>query len=339
MFLVKADQTLTIAPFDPNTLALTGPEVRLLSELGGNEATSGAAVALSPSGTIAFLARTHKENQLVEVARSGAERVLTVNPDGYKDPRWSPDGTRVAFTLTDGEVSGALFVHNLRTGTRTRLSAGTQDLYPLWSPNGREIFHATVRDEAMRVARTGVDGTGDQRDLTDATGPVLGHPQAISPDGRTLLHRLNGSSTGYDIFAVPVVGSGASRPILATAADELSPDFSADQRWLAFTSTESGRTEVYVTAWPGLGARRQISSGGGEEPRWNPRGGELFYRTGNAMVAVRLEEREGLPFAVRRDTLFQAPYRRNARWQQYDVSADGQRFLMVREGARKNLWW
>jgi hypothetical protein len=137
------------------------------------------------------------------------------------------------------------------------------------------------------------------------------------------------------VYAAPLDATSSERAILNTSAGELAPDISRDQRWLVYASDESGRSEVYVTAWPGLGARRQLSSGGGEEPRWNPRGGELFYRNGDALIAVTLEQRDGMPSAVRRDTLFRGPYSRQPRWPQYDVSADGQRFLMVRERERK----
>jgi eukaryotic-like serine/threonine-protein kinase len=340
ILLAKSNRSLTIAPFDPQTLTLTGPEVLLLSGLGGSEVWLSNSVALSPSGTLAYLARTQRDNRLVEVGRSGAERPLPGTPESYKDPRWSPDGTRVAFTVSAGEVVGNLFVDDLRAGTRTRLTTQNQDFYPLWSRDGRELFFASLRSSANRPAaigtfRTSVDGTSEPVAVQVGEQTIDGHPQSFTPDGRTLLYRVSRPETGADLYAASMDGAEELRSLLTGRADELSPEVSPDQRWLAYTSLESGTNEVYVTAWPGLGARRQLSSGGGEEPRWNPRGGELFYRTGDAFVAVTFEERDGLPAVVRRDTLFRGPYRRNVRWPQYDVSADGQRFLMVREGAQK----
>ncbi len=292
-------------------------------------------LTLSPSGTLAYLARTQRDNRLVEVMRSGAERALPANPDGYKDPRWSPDGTRVSFTLAAGSVVGNLFVDDLRAGTRTRLTTENQDLYPLWSRDGSALVFASQRGGRLGSYRTSADGTSEPVPLQVGKQTIDGHPQSVTPDGRTLLYRLNRTGSGADLFAASMDGAGEARPLLTGNADELSPEVSPDQRWLVYTSLESGRHEVYVTAWPGLGARRQLSSGGGEEPRWNPRGGELFYRTGDAFVSVTLEERDGLPSAARRDTLFRGSYRSEERWPQYDVSADGQRFLMVREGAQK----
>ena len=335
VLLVKSNQSVTIAPFDTKTLSVTGPEVRVLSELGGNEAQNASSVALSASGTIAYFARSRRENQLVEVARSGALRVLPGRPDSYKDPRWSPDESKVSFVLSDGEVIGAVHVDDLRAGTRTRISSDAMDLYPLWSQDGKELFFASLRAGPIGVWRTRVDRLGTDTAWTIKGTAARGHTAAIAPDGRTLLYRVTGTN-GLDVYAAPIDGSEDGRPILNSPYDEMAPDISRDQRWLAYVSTESGRDEVYVTAWPGLGARRQISSGGGDEPRWNPKGGELFYRNGDALIAVRLEERDGLPAAVRRDTLFQGAYRSQVRWAQYDVSADGQRFLMIREGARKD---
>jgi Tol biopolymer transport system component len=340
ILLAKSNRSLTIAPFDLQTLTLTGPEVLLLSDLGGSEVWLSNSVALSPSGTLAYLARTQRDHRLVEVGRSGAERALPGTSESYKDPRWSPDGTRVAFTVSAGEVVGDLFVDDLRAGTRTRLTTQNQDFYPLWSRDGRELIFASLRSSALRPAaigtfRTSVDGTGEPVAVRVGEQTIDGHPQSFTPDGRTLLYRVSRPGTGADLYAASMDGGGEVRPLITGRADEFSPEVSPDQRWLAYTSLESGTNEVYVTAWPGLGARRQLSSGGGEEPRWNPRGGELFYRTGDAFVAVTLDERDGLPAVVRRDTLFRGPYRRGMRWPQYDVSADGQRFLMVREGGQK----
>lgn len=232
-------------------------------------------------------------------------------------------------------MTGDVFVEDLRAGTRTRLTTGSQNWYPLWTPDSRALVLASLREGALGIWRVPVDGAGDAVRVSTggSTGGVL--PQLITPDGRTLLYRVETRATNTDVYAAPLDAPGSERAILNTPAGELAPDISRDQRWLVYASDESGRSEVYVTAWPGLGARRQLSSGGGEEPRWNPRGGELFYRNGDALIAVTLEQRDGMPAAVRRDTLFRGPYSRQPRWPQYDVSADGQRFLMVRERERK----
>jgi hypothetical protein len=126
--------------------------------------------------------------------------------------------------------------------------------------------------------------------------------------------------------------------VLVTPDNEGSPTISADGRWMAYISDASGINEVYITPWPDVGRRAQISSGGGTEPQWNPRGGELFYRTGDALVAAALTERDGLLVPTRRDTLFTGSYHQFSRWPEYDVSADGHRFLMLKRGtAREEL--
>jgi len=150
--------------------------------------------------------------------------------------------------------------------------------------------------------------------------------------------RTNTAESGFNIGAMELKPNGEFRSVLGTSENEGAPTFSPDGRWMAYTSDVSGTNEVYVTPWPDVGRRAQLSSGGGQEPRWNPAGGELFYRTGDALVAVRLAERDGLLTPVRRDTLFTGPFYQQLRWPQYDVSRDGSRFLMIRRGnARQEL--
>ena len=335
ILLIKSNRSITIAPFDAKTLTLTGPEVPVVAGIGGGDLELGNAVTLSPSGTLAYLTRMQGDNRLVEVRRTGAERVLPASPASYKDPRWSPDGTRMVFTVSSGLVLGNIFVDDLRALTRTRLTNENQDLYPLWATDGRAILFASLRQGAIGTFQMTADGSSEPVGFRVGAQAINGHPQSLTRDGHTLLYRVTKPGTGADLYAADIKGGDGVRPLLTGRSDELSPEVSPDQRWLVYTSAESGTNEVYVTAWPGLGARRQISADGGAEPRWNPRGGELFYRTGNAFVAVTLEQRDGLPAAVRRDTLFRGPYRREIRWPQYDVSSDGERFLVVREGAQQ----
>ena len=334
VLLSKPNQTLTIAPFDPETLTLTGPEVVVLSKMGGNPYVRGANVVLSAAGALAYRAESLDPTQLVEVSRAGRERPLTSDRATYEFPRWSPDGTRMAFGIREGALRGGLWVEELRTGTRTRLSSGSWDSKPVWTPDGRALYFASPRPGAAGIWRIPADGSGDPTPVATRDTADLAQFGTFTSDGRTLLYRLLEPETGRDIVAAPLDRPRDVRPLFTTQTEETGPAFSPDDRWLAWESTESGRNEVYVTAWPALGARVQISSGGGGEPAWNPRGGELFYRTGNALVSVTLDERGVLPRVVRRDTLFTGPYRGEDEMRQYDVSADGERFLMVRGETR-----
>jgi eukaryotic-like serine/threonine-protein kinase len=136
-------------------------------------------------------------------------------------------------------------------------------------------------------------------------------------------------TTQRDIWVLRL-GDHKAQPFLRTPFDEATPRFSPDGHWLAYISTESGRYEVYVQPYPGPGGKWQISTEGGTEPAWNPNGRELFYRNGDKMMAVEITTQPG--FAAGTPLmLFEGPYEPGpVQTANYDVSRDGQRFLMVK---------
>jgi Tol biopolymer transport system component len=232
-------------------------------------------------------------------------------------------------------MQGDLWIRDTRAGTQTRLTNGSENFYPLWTPDGRRIVFTSRRAGLAGLWWQPVDGGSEAESLQPGSEQDLRFPHDISADGRTLLVRTNTAKSGFDIGAMDLKPNGEFRSVLATPENEGSPVFSPDGRWMAYISDASGTNEVYVTPWPEVGRRAQLSSGGGQEPRWNPQGGELFYRTGDALVAVRLMEQDGLLAPTRRDTLFSGPFFQQPRWPEYDVSHDGTRFLMIKRGSAR----
>jgi Tol biopolymer transport system component len=136
-------------------------------------------------------------------------------------------------------------------------------------------------------------------------------------------------ATGFDIWVLRLTDRKA-QPFLRTPYNETSPRFSPDGRWLAYISNESGRYEVYVQSYPGPGGKWQISTDGGTEPAWNPNGREVFYRSGDKMLAVDIETQPSFAVGKAR-VLFSGSYEPTAAtFSNYDVSPDGQRFLMLK---------
>jgi Tol biopolymer transport system component len=158
-------------------------------------------------------------------------------------------------------------------------------------------------------------------------------PSSSSPDGQALAYIEIRPETNWDIGVLRLGDSAPEmQPFLQTEFSEGAPAFSPDGRWLAYTSDESGRTEVYVQPYPGPGGKWQISTQGGTEPAWNPQGGELFYRSGERMMAVEVTT-EGTFSAGAPRILFEGPYVPTpVTFPNYDVSPDGQRFLMLKAG-------
>ena len=161
------------------------------------------------------------------------------------------------------------------------------------------------------------------------TSEYIQAPMSWSPDGQLLAFIEVNPTTGYDIWVLRLSDRKA-QPFLRTPFNEAAPRFSPDGRWLAYISDESGRYEIYVQPYPGPGGKWQISTEGGTEPVWNRNGRELFYRSGDKMMAVDIATQPGFAAGKPR-MLFEGPYVPTpATSPNYDVSPDGQRFLMLK---------
>ncbi len=171
------------------------------------------------------------------------------------------------------------------------------------------------------------DGSGGLERLT--TREYAHFPTSWSPDGQLLAFVEVNPTTGYDLWVLRL-GDHKAQPFLRTPFNESVPRFSPDGRWLAYISDESGRYEIYVQPYPGPGGKWQISTEGGTEPAWNPNGRELFYRSGDKMMAVDIATQPSFAASKPR-VLFEGRYEPTpATFPNYDVSRDGQRFLMLK---------
>jgi len=254
-----------------------------------------------------------------------------------RDPALSPDG-RWAAVVSEESGGQDIWIHDLTRNTKTRLSfeAGANQMLPSWSPSGRQIAYGTAQNSASRLMRTAVDGTGGPVELAEAEGAIL-NPN-WSHDGRYIVyHHQNGAASNNDISYIRLdqgVTPLESVSFISTPANERVPKLSPDGRFLAYTSNESGRPEVYIRPFPSGSGRWQASVNGGAEPQWSRDGKELFYveRTTLLSVAVSTtpEFTLGQPTA-----LFESDDlgRRATPAPTYDVSPDGQRFLTVTPGS------
>ncbi len=180
------------------------------------------------------------------------------------------------------------------------------------------------------------DGSGGMERLT--TSENFQYPGSWSPDGRVLMFSEADSTTGWDIWALKLEGNRRPQPFLQTLANESAAAFSPDGRWLAYVSDESGRDEVYVRAYPGPGGKWQVSTEGGDGPMWARKGRELFYRNRDNMMSVSVET-EPTFAAAKPKALFEGRYERTSYnfLPNYDVSPDGQRFLMIKGNEQNSM--
>jgi serine/threonine-protein kinase len=261
----------------------------------------------------------------VRVARSGLATPLLATDRSYHNPRVSPDGRRVSLDFTDQVRDVWLF--DIADSTLTRFGFDSTAHDAEWQPDGRGLVFASFRNSSIGVFRRRFDGAAAE---SVYVGPQQLSVHAMTPDGRT------GNVRGeFDLVAV---GMQAHRydTVLATRYIEGWPALSPDGRWLAYASDESGRSEVYVRAWPSLGSKVQVSQNGGIEPAWSRDGRELFYRAGGGadpwLVAATFEFGP-VPRVRTRTPLFNvASYEFATPHRNYDPFPDGRSFAMVRQG-------
>ena len=316
--------TLFAVPFDPDDASPGGSPVPLVDGL--RPARYGAHFDVSDSGTLVYLRGTARETgRLVWVDREGREEPLPLEPEELNVVNLSPDGKRVALDIRRGE-SRDVWLYELATGTLTRFTFDPAiDTDPVWSAEGQRIFFSSNRAGRRNVYWKPSDGSGQVVRLTEAEATQW--PETASPDGAFLLIDELGEN-GMDIVEHDLRGPSEHDYFLRTDEVERLPAFSPDGRFVAYESDSVGERQVFVRTFPDGGGPWQISNEGGRSPRWSPDGREIFYVDGGALMAVTVETSNGVRILGARK-LFEGPYKNNSH--SYDVSRDGERFLMIQE--------
>jgi serine/threonine protein kinase/Tol biopolymer transport system component len=319
---------LWAVPLDLSRLELTGSPV---SVLGGVHEVTRAVIgpiayfAAADKGSLAYVpGRATGGTSLAWVDREGRE-IAWKEEETLQNPRLSPDGSRVAMTLASREGRD-IWVYEIDRGARTRLTFGGMNTEPIWSPDAARIAFASGTD--LDLKSVPADGSASAEVLLQKKENQL--PTSWSPDGRTLAFYEINPDTARDVWTTTLDGQGEPTPVLVTEFNEHSPMFSPDGRWLAYVSDESGREEIYLRPFSGPGAKHPVSTEGGREPVWSADGSELFYRSGDKVMAVAVETEPDLTTGTPR-VLFEGPYVMYlGGGNNYDVSPDGRRFLMIR---------
>ena len=318
--------TLMAVPFKASELAVTGEPVALVQGIRRSRAarrtTRSRPTARSP--TYRGAPRRHPSSAVVWVDRTGkvtgrAVPDLVANP---RDPRLSPDGKRLLL-VTGQENDGDLWSYDLSGRPPIPLALPNDNRFPVWSPDGKQVaFLVREMSAVMVVAADGSERT--PRPLR----AQLAEPQVWSAAGELILTTL---PPPPDIVATPAAPTGEVRNVVASDSSEFDPALSPNGRWLAYVSDRSGQAEIWVQGYP-EGAPVRVSSNGGYEPLWSADGRELFYRQGDAVMAVAVETGNEFSFAAPKP-LFSGPYvqRPDPVARGYDVARDG-RFLMILPG-------
>ena len=330
---LRDDGALLAAPFDAGTLKVTGPPIALLEGIALR--TFGAAdLAFGQNGTLLYNSGTSGFEHLVWTGRDGKWSLT--------DPAWSadfithalsPDGKRAAVSVLKDGPSRDLWIKELDAGPLTRFTfEGSVNQRPAWTSDGKTVTFISDRSNRTRLYAMLANGNGTPQELVSQKQ----EPRSIvegffSPDRKWLIYRTAGSEAGAgDIMGLRPGADSMPVPLVGTRFAEVSPTLSPDGKWLAYTSTESNLSEVYVRPFPNMDEGRwQVSVAGGREPQWGPNSHELFYKNGDDMLIVATIASTGGFEVKERRTLFStADYDNDPEYPRYNVSPDGQRFLL-----------
>ena len=288
--------------------------------------------SVSRDGALAYLEVLDTgQDQLVWRDRSGQQLGEIGQPqDIIRLPALSRDGRNVAVQGTENS-NDDIWIHNVARPIKTRLTfASARDYRAHWSPGSDEILFNSFRDGPMDLFVRRADGSGAAEKLFGT--PLQEHGHDWSRDGRYILFHIAGEESGRDLWYLerePEKGWSEPKQFLKTQFEERAAVFSPDSRFLAYVSNESGRDEVYVRPFPSGGGEWQVSEQGGNQPRWSRDGKEIFYVEHDTLIAVSVNTKPTFSVGSTERLFSDRSLVSHFPIQNYDISGDGQRFVMV----------
>ncbi|HKU28482.1 MAG TPA: hypothetical protein VJQ54_23640, partial [Candidatus Sulfotelmatobacter sp.] len=348
LLLYVRDNTLVAQPMSASSGKFQGEAAVLNDDVQVDATLWRGTFAASENGTLLYQPGSAQAGlHMAWFDRTGKQESTVSTPDDYRQIELSPDGKRVVVSM--GEPLAALWVYDLTRKTRTRLTFGNENYsHPVWSREGSQIAYTqgggAANDAGQKILSKASNGTGEEK-LLLALDPASGMQQALcdwSPDGRYLMFRsgVSGTGDGFDLWMLPLFGDRKPFPYVTGPGDQLYAQFSPDGKWVAYVSTETGRNEIYVAPFPRTGAKWQVSQNGGMLPRWRRDGAELLFAGFNSgqFMTAQVNGR-GATFEVGeiRELFTIDNMSPSIASEQYDVSADGKRFLVITTGEAGTL--
>jgi len=331
LFTVRGE-TLIAYPFDTDRLQTTGEPVPVAEGIWNSPGAAQASYSISNDGVLAYVNAAVSLAQFSWFDRAGQTQGRVGDRDrSFATPQLSPDGRRLL--IAQGRGADHVWVMDATGSGSSRLTFGSgRDYSPVWSPNAMRVAYISGRSGDWKIMLKNADGSGDEQTLFASDRLVS--IDAWSPDGRYLVFTASGPRSLSDLWLLPLAGDKRPRPFLESAFNKTQAQVSPDSRWIAYTSYESGGDEVYVESFPKPGNKKQVSVGGGVQPRWRRDGKELFYLSTDARLMASLVTPRTTPTFGAAKPLFKTSITPHGSQSiglatYYDVSPDGQRFLCV----------
>jgi len=301
------------------------------SDGGGNEGPGNFDV--SDDGTLLYLGggRTRNATRLVWVDRTGTVTPTSLPERNYENVVISPDGTHAIVQIREGTTR--LWDYDFARNTLTPIgSSAVSSQAPLFTSDGTRVIYRGTREGSRNVYWRPVDGSADEQRLNKKLD-VSNTPTSVSRDGHWLLFNENGSNEpgGVGTWVMQLDGDHTPRRMFAVPDGESDAQISPDGKWLAYQAAVSSRQEIFVSPFPGPGARRQISTDGGDEPLWSPDGRELFFQSGARLMSVAVSAgatfSPGIPKVVHEGRYLQSINGNTC----FSITPDGKRFLRIQQ--------
>jgi serine/threonine-protein kinase len=330
--LFAVGETIRAVPFELDRLQVRGVPVSVVDDVAMNLTDGAAAFDVSDTGTLAYLPVDSyvTDTEVVLVDRKGNETLALPRRDRYTNPRLSPDGGRISLDIRSANSMGDVWVFEIGRSGGTRItSEGGREFGAEWTPDGKELIFSSERP-FFDLYRRAADATQPVRPLL--TGTYDHYTGSVSRDGKLVAFSLAIPGAG-ELWTMPLQGATTATQYFANGFNLGHATLSPDGRWMAYDSDESGQgVDVFIQSFPDPKVKRvKVSPAHGSEPMWTQGGRELVYREGDKVIAVSVDPATGAigPPQI----LFSGPYPDNPGWtrpRSYDVTPDGQRFLLTK---------
>jgi serine/threonine-protein kinase len=323
---------LLAASYDSRRRRIVGPAVTVVQGVNTTPGLGGMVLTqfdVSTTGTLAYVpaADSVPMDQLLWVDQEGSETLITEGAGTWVHPRLSPDGKRISLDIHSPKGKRDVYIYELERGQFRELTSTGISWESEWRHDGERIAVLSGAPAGRWSLFWVPTDFSQPAELLLASDHAI--PGSWLPDGESFLY------TEWSVGGIwrywPESGR-EPQPVLRTSHGEVFPRLSPNGEWMAYVASEAGRREVFVQSFPDLGPKYKVSVDGGTEPVWSRGDKRLFYRKGDQMLAVDVGYTPGLELGRPR-VLFEGDYNDAAvGHQHYDLSLDGQRFLMIRHG-------
>jgi Tol biopolymer transport system component len=322
--LYVRDRVLMARRFDAGSRVVTGEPIKIADTVDYNPPGQ-AAFAIART-VLVYRPRQHLAlGSLMWIDRAGnALSEVAASPAAFRQLSLAPDGRLAAVERRDAQGVSSVWTIDVEAGATVRVPAEYWSGSPVWSGDGSVLAYSIAADSPPNIVVRANGGTGAERRITKSS--TMHYAAGFTPDARTILFRGFSSDTGWDLFTVAVDGSSPPQRLLQTPANENETSLSRDGRFVAYTSDESGRTEVYLSRFPEMSGRVAVSAGGGQRPMWRADGRELYFvGPGNRLMAAAVSIAGSSPTVAPASSIFEAPLFAAL----YAPAANGSRFLIA----------